>query len=263
MIPCAKDENFAQTTLSPDGSRLVQLIRTDPPAEPRALEARLLDAATGRLVTSMAVSPTTYWVGFSGDSRGVYSFDGERLQRWSDKTGAAIGPGIDLSRYRVGESESPIPEDRLESMPVEIQQRVRSLLLSRSGLQIRGITAGGKAILFAKPRQRVVPPTEGSGRGARGLVRLPRGNSLYLLDLETETETLIPGSIVRAACPRWGIDRGAGHHFGPMNPVVHNLDCVPGTSHQESSERIGRSNLICNPSVGTCDLKSISKGATY
>ncbi len=76
-------------------------------------------------------------------------------------------------------------------MPVEFQRRFRSFLLSRSGLQILGITAGGKAILFAKPRQRVVRPTEGSGGGARGSGPFGRGNGLYLLDLETETETLI------------------------------------------------------------------------
>lgn len=196
---------FSQTKVSRDGGRILLLVATDPPADPKSIEARVIDSRNGVELSRFDVSEGTYWVGFSGDRKTVWTADTAELRRYSSESGASIGSAYDLAgaleeysqlrsrlQGRLTQLRGNSPTDQSVSSTVPQNARYGTVFLPR----VVAVDPLGKTLAFSVPEAAVSDdeqPVQGgrdrfAGRG--GPINSQR--VFGLLDLESGRTRLLP-----------------------------------------------------------------------
>ncbi len=187
------DRVFGHAELNADGTRMLLLVETDPPAARETLELRVIDTASGDLVSSIDVPKATHWAAFGGDGKTVFSSNGAQLLTWDVETAAKSGAAYDL----------PLPDQlpifsnkRFLEMPEETRIRFESFVRSRF-TRIRAISPNGQRVVIQSGRGGFAA-TEGRLNGSRlgrgGQTGVGRRNvfPFTLLNLESGVVSELP-----------------------------------------------------------------------
>jgi hypothetical protein len=212
LFVVAPDEGqvFSKSEVSRDGEKILLLVEADPPAEPRAIEVRVLDTRDGTELSKIPVDPKTYWVGFSGNGKTVLTADPSHLSRYDSESGSLQGPAYDLAEALKEHAIAPqIPPEILDRMDDSQRESFVRRMAARDyriPAKIVAIDPTGRSALF-----------ESSADPKRG--RSSRRSRLGLLDLESGRTEFFPDTLGRwDAAGQSGTLLASGRGFGRPEP---------------------------------------------